>query len=436
MVVLTLKKQLKIDISYSLIFSFSLRNKLFTMISKEEKLQVLKTLLESKAFSKSTTSKVLLKYLITSSIENKNLNATDISLELFGSQYENEKSEATIRVNIYHLRKKLKKYFAEEGLDNDIKIEIKTGQYGVRFYREQKPQSKFSSKQKALAFASFISLIALGVYVFVKLNDKDPVWNSIFKNDKETTLYLYDVFGYYGPTLFNKMGWHRDYEINSSEDFYSAIEKHPDLMNKYSPGRNIYVNFLSAFSVNHLSRHFYSYDKSFKIHKFHSLSLQQLKEQNSIYFGPLRADNAFVDYFNLKSKRVKLIDRKPITATEQAEFFDGQNEVYNEGRNIHYKDTEKQIDTVITLKSNGNKDEHVLVAKLNGDNNTSNMFFFSNHGFGSAATVEYFTNKDSISSFNSKYLKDAEEFIALFHVSGKERTSMSLKQVLFDNNEP
>lgn len=405
------------------------------MISTEEKLKVLETLLHSKAFSKSTTSNVLLKYLIESSIENKNLNATDISLELFGSQYEHEKSEATVRVNIYHLRNKLKKYFEDEGLGDNITIEIITGQYGVSFYRKEKPKPKYSTKQKGLIAASTLILLLVGSYTFFKLSYKDPVWNSFFKNDKETTLYLYDIFGYYGPTLFNKIGWHRDYEINTAEDFYNEIEKHPNLMEDYSPGRNIYVNFLSAFSVNDLSKHFYRYKKEFKIHKFHNLSLQQLKEQNSVYIGPLRGDNAFVDFLNLKSKHIKLVDRKQNVNNSGIEYFDGQNGEYNEGRSIEYKDAEKEIDTIIKLKSNGNKYEYVLVAKLNGDNNTSNLLFFSNHGFGATATIEYFTNTTSIKNFNNKYLKNADEFIALFHVSGKERTSMSLKQILFDDNK-
>lgn len=405
------------------------------MISTEEKLHVLNTLLKSKAFSKSTTSNILLKYLIESSIDNKNLNATDIGLELFGSQYEYDKSEATVRVNIYHLRNKLKKYFEGEGLEDQITIEIKTGQYGVSFYRKEKPKPKYSMKQKILVSALTLALLIIGSYSFLKLTYKDPVWNSLFKNDKETTLYLYDIFGYYGPTLFNKIGWHRDYEINSPADFYKEVEKHPKLMKDYSPGRNIYVNFLSAFSVNDLSKHFHKYNKEFKIHKFHNLSLQQLKEQNSVYLGPLRGNNAFVDFLNLKSKHVKLVDRHQRIDSSHVEFFDGQNAEYNEGRNIEYKHLEKGIDTIIKLKSNGNEFEHVLVAKLNGDNNTSNLLFFSNHGFGATATIEYFTNTDSIKSFNNKYLKNADEFVALFYVSGKERTSMNVKQILFDDNK-
>lgn len=405
------------------------------MISTEEKLQVLNILLNSKAFSKSTTSNILLKYLIESSIGKKNLNATDIGFELFGSKYTPEKSEATVRVNVYHLRNKLKKYFKEEGISDSITIEIKTGQYGVSFYRKEKPKPKYSIKQKALLVIAALALLILGSYFFIKLSYKDPVWNSFFKNDKETSLYLYDIFGYYGPTLFNKNGWHRDYEINTPEDFYNEVEKHPDLMKDYSPGRNIYVNFLSALSVNDLSKHFYKYKKEFNIHKFHDLSLLQLKEQNSIYLGPLRGDNAFVDFLNLKSKNIKLVKQKQIHKDHIIENFDGQNSTYNEDRNIAYKNIEKGIDTIIILHSNGNKNEHVLVAKLKGNNNTTNLFFFSNHGFGGAAAIDYFTNKDSINNFNKKYLKNNNEFIALFHVSGKERTSMSIKQVLFDNNK-
>ncbi|GGZ67652.1 hypothetical protein [Algibacter mikhailovii] len=405
------------------------------MISTAEKHQVLKSLIESHTFLKSTTSKVLLKYIIESSIENKDLNATNIALELFGSKYESEKSEATVRVNIYHLRNKLQKYYAAEGINDPIHIVIKRGQYKVSFYKKAKPKPKYSKKSKVLAGLSTLTILALAAYLIFKLSYTPPIWHSFFNNDKETTLYLYDIFGYYGPTLFNKTGWHRDYEINSTADFYNEIKKQPDLMKDYSPGRNVYVNFLSAYSVNDLSRYFQKSDKEFKIHKFHNLTLQQLKEQNSLYIGPLRYENAFVEFFNLKSKRVKLINQVSSNKIDDVVYFDNQKVPYNEERNVKYKNTKKNIDTTYTLMSNGHSYEHVLVAKLIGDNNTSNLMFFSNHGFGATAAVEYFTNQDSIMSFYKKYLKNSEEFIALFYVNGKDRTSMNITQLLFDNNE-
>jgi hypothetical protein len=405
------------------------------MISKEEKLQVLDILLRSNAFSKSTTSNVLLKYLIESSIANKNLNASDIGIELFGSQYEYEKSDATVRVNIYHLRKKIKNYFENEGVNDGIYILIKRGQYGVTFHKKEQTKPRFSTKIKLFIGLASITTVVLGAIIYLKLNYKDPVWDSFFNNEKETTLYLYDIFGYYGPTLFSEMGWHRDYEINSASEFYKKIEKHPDLMKDYSPGRNVYVNFLSAYSVNDLSKYFQKHDREFKIHKYHNLSLQQLKEQNSVYLGPLRFENAFVDFFNLKSKRIKLIDRNKTSENGNIEYFDGNDMEYNEGRNVEYKDAKKGIDTIVRLNSNGHSHEYVLVSKLKGDNNTANLMFFSNHGFGATATIEYFTNKDSIASFNHKFLKNADEFIALFYVSGKDRTSMNVKQLFFDDNK-
>ncbi len=403
------------------------------MISKEEKINVLKSILDSKTFSKSTTSNILLKYLVESSIEGKNLNTTDIAMELFGSHYEPEKSEATVRVNVYHLRKKLKKHFETDGLNDAIFIEIHRGQYGVTFKRKEK--SGLTSKKK-LQLAVLGLLIAIsGFLIIKKLTYKDPIWNSIFKSKNETKLYLYDIFGYYGPTLFNKMGWHRDYEINSPAEFYKKIENHPDLIKQYAPGRNLYVNFLSSYSVNDLSRYFERHNTSFSIDKFHNLSPLDLKEQNSIYLGPLRYENAFVDFFNLKSKRVKLVSKPKIDEVSEIEFLNNEGVSYNDNRNIAYKNSEKNIDTIIKLNSDGHSFEHVLVAKLKGDNDTTNFMFFSNHGFGATAAVEYFTHTDSISKFNKDYLKSSEEFVALFYVSGKERTGMNIKQVFFENNE-
>ncbi|GAB1857815.1 hypothetical protein MHTCC0001_26520 [Flavobacteriaceae bacterium MHTCC 0001] len=403
------------------------------MISNEAKQTTLKRVLQSKTFSKSTTSNILLKYLVESSIANKNLNATDIALELFGSQYEPEKSEATTRVNMYHLRKKLDTYFKTEGSNDSIYIEIKRGQYGVAFLRTKKHMP--SQWQKALLGFAFILVLLFSFLFYKKINAKDPIWYTFFENDKETTLYLYDIFGYYGPTLFNKMGWHRDYEINSPTEFYKKIENRPDLIKQYAPGRNLYVNFLSSYSVNDLSRYFGKHDNEFSIEKFHNLSPLTLKTQNSIYLGPFRYENAFVDFFNLRCKRFKLVSKRNIDIVGDVEFLNNENIVYNENRNIAYKNFEKNIDTLIRLNSDGHSFEHVLVAKLKGDNNTSNIMFFSNHGFGATAAIEYFTNSDSITKFNNGFLKNSDEFIALFYVSGNDRAAMNMQQIYFDDNK-
>ncbi|MGC6432509.1 MAG: hypothetical protein ACON5F_15805 [Jejuia sp.] len=403
------------------------------MISNEEKNTVLKKLLNSNTFSKSTTSNNLLKYLVASSQSEKTINTTDIALELFGSHYEPEKSEATVRVNMYYLRKKLDKYFKGEGLHDNIHIEIKRGQYGVEFKRINRHIS--SKVKKIMLLTSIVPMAILAYFIYNRLNPINPVWDANFKNEKETTLYLYDIFGYYGPTLFNKIGWHRDYEINSPSQFYKKIENRPDLIKDYAPGRNLYVNFLSSYSVNNLSRYFAEHDSEFSIEKFHNLSPLKLKSQNSIYLGPFRYENAFIDFFNLKSKRFKLIPKQRNETSKNIAFLNNEDISYNEDRNIAYKNFEKNIDTVIRLNSDGHSFEHVLVAKLNGDNDTKNMLFLSNHGFGATAAVDYFTNTDSIAKFNANYLKDAEEFIALFYVSGKERAAMKIEQVYFDDNK-
>ena len=403
-----------------------------SMISKEEKQETLNRILQSKTFSKSTTSNILLKFLVESSIKEKNINATDLAIELFGSNYENEKSEATGRVNVYHLRKKLKRYFEGEGAKDTIFIEIKPGQYGVEFKRVK--HTLPIKRKKTIVGISLAVACFFGFLLYNKVTKPDPVWHTFFKSKNDTTLYLYDIFGYYGPTLFNKMGWHRDYEINSPSQFYKKIESRPDLIKNYAPGRNLYVNFLSSYSVNDLSQHFAKHKKRFSIEKFHNLSPLKLKTQNSVYLGPFRYENAFVDMFNIKSKRFKLVLIDTATHNNGVMFLNNKNITYNENRNLAYKNFEKNIDTLIQFHSDGHSFEHVLVAKLKGNNNTCNMLFFSNHGFGATAAVEYFTNTDSLSKFNRNYLKNSEEFIALFYVSGKERTAMHMQHILFDNN--
>ena len=58
------------------------------------------------------------------------------------------------------------------------------------------------------------------------------------------------------------------------------------------------------------------------------------------------------------------------------------------------------------------------------------LFFFSMHDMGVVATVDYFTNSDSLKSFSDKYLKDQSHFTAIFKAHGRDRTSLNLETII------
>ncbi len=383
------------------------------MITQEEKYDALRRILESQTFSKSTTSNVLLKFLVESSINNIEITASDIGRELFGSHYQHEKSEANVRVNIYHLRKKLDKYYSKEGESDPIKIDIEKGHYKVNFSSETKNKNKRSS---IIYSFSAIFIIVLLIATWWSFKDDDKVWQDAFNNNNQTTLYLSPVFSFVGQTQYGKFVAHRDVHINSEEELNALIDSLPHLKGQYGGSSYNYVTFEDAATIRHFSHLFFANQSDFAVRKASDFTMNNIKEQNLIYLSPMRYPTAFSDVFNKLAKNSKFIPNSV-------------NRLY-----LNYTDKEGKQNK-IELRTDSKDYEHGIAAKFKSPNNTFQYMFFADHGLGLSAMSEYFTNADSLNAFSKNYLNDSEEFVVLFYVSGKERTNLDIELLLFDDNK-
>ncbi|MCH7413146.1 helix-turn-helix domain-containing protein [Belliella sp. R4-6] len=382
-------------------------------MDQSEKLQALKHVLEHKLFSRSPSTSMLLKYLVEASIENKDLKENTISMELYGKDYADEKSAAHMRVNIYHLRKKLEKYYSTDGKNDEITLEIKKGQYQVEFIERSKdPQLIIRTRRKKryffIAAAVLFSIIILGLSIY---NKDVPVWQPFFSNKKPTTLFIGDFFGIMGNTVTGRNGWNRDYEINNLQDFYEFLEQNPDKKENIYPANYPYVTGMAANGTMNISRLFHSNKSDFDIRFTSQTSIKDISAVNSIYIGPVKNKNLFLDLFNDNNSKFK-IDQYTIT----------------------YKDAAAERDTLINLSiEDGTRYEHVVVSRIKGPNGTEQFMFFSDHDIGVKATTDKFTDINWVENVFYKMIgEEVEYFTAVFLVKGKERTSLELELLIWD----
>ncbi|MBN2262454.1 MAG: winged helix-turn-helix domain-containing protein [Prolixibacteraceae bacterium] len=372
-------------------------------------------ILKSKTFSKSTTANILLKYLVEMSIQQKDITAADVGHELFGVRYTQEKSDATVRVNVYHLRKKLEKYFEDEGKHDPLIIQIERGQYTVTFKKKELVDKK--RKQNIIGVVAFL-LVLVGILFFVsgnKMNNK--VWDDMFANDFQTTLYLTPIYGYFGPSETGRYVYHRNSKINSDEDLYYTLDSLNISKELFVPDRPYYVTFEDAATLEHFTRLFTQNKNDFVVRRATDFKMSNIKSQNGIYLSPMRYRTLMSDLFNDFSKNIDIDKTR-------------REVVY-----LHCAKTPSRPDTTILLKSDTRTYEYAIAAKFCGANNTSHLMFFADHGIGLSGMAEYFTNNDSIEAFSKKYLQETNEFVALFYVSGKDRTNLNLELILFDDNQ-
>lgn len=384
------------------------------MYSNDKKLEALERIIKSRTFAKSTTTAVLLSFLVNSSIQGKKLTAFDIGEELFGSKLEHDKTENNARVNIYHLRKKLSKYYEQEGKDDTIRIYIDKGHYELRYEPLKKPKSK-RTRFYLLPAILLICLVVVFVIIAQRSRTKDQIWSDTFKNGHASVLYLGDLFGYRDTTSFGNKGWIRDYNINSTEEFENALKNLPGNPNSIKPATYNYVTFLNAVNIRHLTRHFVLNNSDFVIRRASKINIENIKDQNLIYTGSFRTNPIINRLFHRMSKNVHFSEVAPYTLQ------------YNNGNDI---------DTTILMTAERDTKEYALAAHFNGANHTSHHLFFSNHGLGLKGVIEYFTDPEILKGFSKKYLTESTEFVALFYVEGQDKTNLKMELVFVDDNNP
>ncbi|WP_066631348.1 hypothetical protein [Labilibacter marinus] len=373
------------------------------MLSKEEKLALINDIIKSKTFQKATTSSALLKYLVKAEIEDTFLKEDIIDLEFFGKKGKSDKSNTRVRVSMYNLRKKLSSYYEDDGKDNTWIVKIDKGQYSIRFEKKVKPKTNTFNLKDVGGYA-LLSLIIL-LLLIDKIPPRKPrIWKDFLYKDKSVTLFIGDAFGMKGKTITGSDGFTRDYTVNSIEEYYSLLEQKPELKEELFPAHYQYFTGMGVFASRNISQLFTPYNKEFDI-KFNSnTSLDDIKNGNAIYAGPLLTKNKFIPLFN------------------------DANEHFNVGRyTLEVKGLPNKNDTILNISSTEKITDYAIVSKYPGPMGTKHFVFFSNHDMGVSASIEYFTNKDSVKYFTNQYLENHKYFTALFKAHGRERTSLKME---------
>ncbi len=377
-------------------------------ISKQEKV-ILDKILNSKSFVSSPTSKALLKFLVQATFDEVDIKESVIGMHILGDRYDGETSNARIRVSVFHLRKKLESYYENEGANDNLKLSIEKGQYQVSFQTDQVKSSHSSLKFNVHFWYLLAILILVLILVASLYNPKAPIWKSLLSNNKETVMYIGDVYGFRGTTLTGSWGWQRDYTINSDEDFLRKKKALNLSDNDIEPANYSYVTASEADAVKRISTLFSKHNIDFSVRLASKIDVKDIKEQNVIYAGPIKTNTRFVQL--LAEKVPQFLYRN-----DMLYIRDIQN-----GNDISLQEKYKK-ELNATSPS-----EIAVVSKLSGIHNTQQFLFFSDHDMGVRATVDYFTNLDSLKKFQKTYLKNHEDFTAVFLVNGKDRVDLGMR---------
>lgn len=379
------------------------------MLSNEKKIDLCEEILKNKIFQKSPKSSALLRYLVKSTIAGDHLKEDIIDFEFFGSKSDFSRNNPRVRVNMYNLRKKLTEYYLNDGQNSSWKLCIDKGQYSVRFEKKKIGKSFVSEINPKQLIPYFMILLLIFILFYSKVKpEPNKIWKPLLENEKSSTVIIGDVFGMVGSTIAGSSGWTRVYNINTINDYLLLISEKPELKKTIKPSDYSYTTSMGAFSIQNLTEFYLKYGSTFDIRFSSNTSVADLKKGNLIYVGPIRNKNKFISLFNDSNPYFNIIGNKLIFnnhPTLEKKTF------YPDGRSINGKDFS-------------------IVSRFTGPKNNEYFLFFSNHDIGVKATIEKFTNHDSIADFSKKHLKNHKNFTALFRAYGKERTNLNLETLM------
>ena len=379
------------------------------MIDKSIKINILNKIISSKTFIELDKYKSLLTYLVEATLSENIPKEYSIAIDVFKRNQNFDPAHDTIvRYYMYRLRKKINEYYANEGQNDKIKLNIPRGHYAVKFRPHTKSSlnifQKLKKKDLILSFIIvFLSiLIALLLYKYLlitktyriidnSIDQDDQIWSSFFKNQLPTTLLFGDHFliGYDESEQYKE---EVDFSINNMDDFNHYVKLHPERsIIKYDHGSLPHNSLCNLKEIVHV---FYSFNQKLDIqftseHMSKSTDLIDLADRNTIYIGGFR---------NLRQLN-QIIEKLPLEY-EYTDIFKGEIRIYD-----------VETDSLITFKSRKLEGNNFLdlglIVKLPGPNNENYLFLI---GFAYPAQIETVRMLSRQKSLQKLYNQTAEQY--------------------------
>ncbi|MBN1302094.1 MAG: hypothetical protein JW995_12845 [Melioribacteraceae bacterium] len=394
------------------------------MFSESKKLEQLNKILESQEFKDSKSYKNLLKYLVEASIKNENPTESSIAIDGLGKNDDFDQStDASVRVYIHNLRKKLASYYLNEGKSDTIKISIPKGQHYQIQYTPL--MSKNRKKIFWLINSSILLLLLLFNIIYLKgvsehsinpesLLDKSVVWRDLASSSLPVVLVFGDFF-IYKVVTDDLPKYVRDFRINSPED----LSEFKDTLSEDRSITETELTFLGKSSIDSFPG---IYDllktsgKDISIKLSSQITWDDLATNDIIFIGSFKTLRLFSDLIKDINSSYRI---HPNTIFYKDESADSIYEYHAP------KDTET-----------GFVKDYALVAKIPGPNKNTIMIFAGTHDIGQSATVNSFISSDYLGQFEEDYSSEPEEygfyFEAILEVKGFERTGFYPNLVHFN----
>lgn len=388
------------------------------LIMKETEIRTyLEKILKSKSFALSGVYKNLLEYLTEATLKGEKPKEFTIGNEVFGQDV-NDSGTSRVRVSVYKLRKRLDKYYKEEGAHDRIRFVIPKGGYSLEFKANTDFNKRGVNLNLLIIFFVFFLLGGISlIYYFKRESDykklrKTEFWNEFINNKKETVVVAGDFFMFQDLRYEREHGRFvniRDIRINSEQQLLEYLDSDSTL------NRDDFVVLTSAtymprdalYSMQYIFPLLYENKIDYQITLSSDFTWKTYKNYNIIYIGAfknLKALSILTDKLKIKYNNLEYSISFEVGG--KAEKY---SSFYNDGKNIDY----------------------TVVAKLPGASDNVIYLFVSDNDIGCIAAAKRFTQLDYVRNFEKNIMKDADYFSCIYKAEGIERTGVTFDLLEF-----
>lgn len=306
--------------------------------SKSAIVEQLERIKRSKLFERSKINCKLLSFLVNyhlNSVENNNDAKAPKEFEIAMGALDkandfNPAEDASIRVYISNLRKKLETYYQTEGTNEAFQISIPTGAYGLEFNLVSKQETPIKNNKKsiknnyfligAITLSVLLNLVLVASYLLEKRITKPEksteisqfkslkqhaLWQPLLSNPKATLIVIGDLYMLTEldpqTQLLRAI---REFGVNSDLQFEDYLNKHPEKRTKINKASSAFLLKNSVYALQHILPLF-TEESPATIRLASELTASDLRDYNIVYLGLYKSLGLLDSYLEGSNFQIK-----------------------------------------------------------------------------------------------------------------------------------
>lgn len=199
------------------------------------------------ALGRSAPLKSLFDYLAAKALAGEAVGEIDIAVDVFGKTGA-DPGDASVRVYIHRLRKKLDEHYASPKVTGDMRLDIPRGEYRLALVERELVTAPGGQRARKYPWAFTVAALAVGVLgvlmgLLVAPGREDvtrvltlrdsPIWADMAADPRPVTIVVgdYFIFGDGADGFVTRLV--REFDVNSPLDLESHIIENPDRAGEY-----------------------------------------------------------------------------------------------------------------------------------------------------------------------------------------------------------